>query len=175
MSQQHNIDTAKTAVIIMDFQNEIVSNNAADPTAVVNKARQVLDKARNIGIPVIHVIHRGGRFEAPSEAAEIHPTVIPVEGERVLSKTKAGPFSTTGLDIILRELGVNTLVFMGVSTSGCVLSGTRWANDLNYRVLVVKDACDDRDPEVHRVLTEKIFSFYMQNLMKMRSSIYAPI
>ena len=48
-------------------------------------------------------------------------------------------------------------MIMGVATSGCVLSATRWAADINYKVTVVKDACDDRDPEVHRVLTEKIF------------------
>ena len=46
---------------------------------------------------------------------------------------------------------------MGVATSGCVLSASRWAADIGYRVVVVTDACDDRDPEVHRVLTEKVF------------------
>ena len=47
---------------------------------------------------------------------------------------------------------------MGIATSGFVLSASRWAPDINYRVVVVKDACDDWDPEVHRVLTEKIFA-----------------
>ena len=55
-------------------------------------------------------------------------------------------------------MGVNTLALMGVATSGCVLSASRWAADVGYRVVVIKDACDDRDPEVHRVLTEKVFA-----------------
>ena len=46
---------------------------------------------------------------------------------------------------------------MGVATSGCVLSAVRWATDINYRFIVVADACSDADPEVHRVLTEKVY------------------
>ena len=57
----------------------------------------------------------------------------------------------------MRETTRDTLVLLGVATSGCVLSTVRWAADINYRVVVVKDACDDHDEEVHRVLTEKLF------------------
>ena len=152
------LDPDRTVVLIMDFQNDIVNNVAQDPQTVIKKASQVLAGARQVGIPVIYVVHRGGRFEEQSAGAEIHPDVSPAPGERVISKTKSGPFSTTGLDIILREMGRDTLVLMGVATSGCVLSASRWAADINYKVVVVKDACDDRDPEVHRVLTEKIFA-----------------
>ena len=75
----------------------------------------------------------------------------------VITKYRAGPFSTTALDVTLREMGVDTLVVMGVATSGCVLSTVRWAVDVNYKFIVVADACSDADPEVHRVLTEKVY------------------
>jgi nicotinamidase-related amidase len=156
-TEQQPIDLAKTAILIMDFQNDIVNNVAEDSPAVVSNAARVLEGARARGVPVIHVMHRGGRFTEPSPGAEIHPGVQPAAGESVISKTKAGPFSTTGLDVSLREMGVDTLALMGVSTSGCVLSASRWAGDLGYRVVVITDACADRDPEVHRVLTEKIY------------------
>ncbi len=156
-TEQQPIDLSKTAVLIMDFQNDIVNNVAQDPAAVVANAARVLDGARSRGVPVFHVVHRGGRFAEPSPGAEIHPGVQPAEGEPVIAKTRAGPFSTTGLDVTLREMGVTTLALMGVATSGCVLSASRWAADVGYRVVVVTDACDDRDPEVHRVLTEKVY------------------
>jgi nicotinamidase-related amidase len=38
-----------------------------------------------------------------------------------------------------------------------VLSTLRYAADQDYRLVVLADACLDADPEVHRVLTEKIF------------------
>ena len=157
-TEQQILDPSRTVVLIMDFQNGIVNTAAQDPQGVVDRASLVLRAARQASIPVIYIVHRGGRFEEASPDAEIHSGVAPAPGERVISKTKAGSFSTTGLDILLREMGRDTLVLMGVATSGCVLSTSRWATDINYRVIVIKDACDDRDPEVHKVLTEKIFS-----------------
>ena len=85
------------------------------------------------------------------------PAIAPQTGDRQLAKRRAGAFSTTALDVSLRELGRDTIVLMGVSTSGCVLSTVRWATDINYKIVVVSDGCADRDPEVHRVLTEKVF------------------
>ena len=151
------IDAAKSAVLIMDFQQRIVNNVASEPGAVVRNAARALEGARAAGIPVIYVVHRGGPFAEYAPDVELHEGVAPVEGERVITKTKPGPFSTTALDVNLRELGRDTLIVMGVATSGCVLSCVRWAVDVNYGFIVVADACSDADPEVHRVLTEKVY------------------
>ncbi len=59
--------------------------------------------------------------------------------------------------MILRSRGIENLVFFGISTSGITLSTLRRAFDLDFRCVVLKDACFDADQEVHRVLTEKIF------------------
>jgi len=61
------------------------------------------------------------------------------------------------LEVLLRGLGAGTLVLAGIATSGVVLSTLRQAADLDYRLVVLADACLDADPEVHRVLTEKVF------------------
>ncbi len=158
MTQQSTqIDPAKTAVLIMDFQQRIIANVASDPVAVVENAARALDGARAAGIPVIYVVHRGGPFADYAPDIELHPGVTPVDGEMVITKVRPGPFSTTALDVTLREMGRDTLVIMGVATSGCVLSGVRWAVDVNYSFIVLSDACSDGDAEVHRVLTEKVY------------------
>ena len=157
MTQQVAIDRDKTVVLIMDFQQRIVTNVASDPQAVVQKASQALQAARQAGIPVIYVVHRGGAFQEYAPDVEIHQSVSPATGETVITKTRPGPFSTTALDVTLREMGKDTLVLMGVATSGCVLSAVRWATDINYKFIVLADACSDADPEVHRVLTEKVY------------------
>lgn len=151
------LDRIRTAVVIMDFQVGIVGTVARDPEGTVQRAASVLDAARAVGIPVLFVQHRGGRFEPASTDAAWLPSLPPQPGEMLLMKRKAGSFSTTALDVLLREQGRDTLVLMGVATSGCVLSTVRWAADINYQLVVVKDACDDADEEVHRVLTEKLF------------------
>lgn len=61
------------------------------------------------------------------------------------------------LDIILRAGGITHLVLAGIATSGVVLSTVRQAADLDYQLTVLSDGCLDADPEVHRMLTEKIF------------------
>ncbi len=157
MTQQLAIDREKAAVLIMDFQQRIVNNVASDPEAVVQKASQVLQGARQAGIPVIFVVHRGGALQEYAPDVEIHQGVTPGTGEMVITKTKPGPFSTTALDVTLRDLGKDTLIIMGVATSGCVLSSVRWATDIGYKFIVVSDACSDADLEVHRVLTEKVY------------------
>jgi nicotinamidase-related amidase len=103
----------------------------------------VLAAARTIDVPVIYVVHRGGRFEADTDDAAVNPDVAPRPDERIFTKRRAGAFSTTDLDVLLREAGRDTLVLFGISTSGCVLSTVRWGADINYRLVVVKDACDD--------------------------------
>jgi len=75
----------------------------------------------------------------------------------VVRKTRVGAFSTTDLDQQLRDRGIDTLVLGGISTSGVVLSTLRDAADRDYRLLVLADLCADGDPEVHRVLLEKVF------------------
>ena len=107
-------------------------------------------------MPVIYVVHRGGPFAELAPDVELHQGVAPAEGEMVITKTKPGPFPTTTLDVTLREMGKDTLV-VGVATSGCVLSSVRWAEDVDYKIVVVSEACSDADPEVHRVLTEKVY------------------
>ena len=158
MTQQATkIDAARTAVLIMDFQQRIIANVATEPAAVVESAAKALDGARQAGIPVIYVVHRGGPFAEYAPDVELHEGVAPAEGELVITKVRPGPFSTTALDVTLREMGKDNLVIMGVATSGCVLSSVRWAVDINYSFIVLSDACSDGDPEVHRVLTEKVY------------------
>ena len=49
------------------------------------------------------------------------------------------------------------MVLTGIATSGVVLSTLRQAADLDYEITVLSDGCLDADPEVHRVLTGKVF------------------
>jgi len=58
---------------------------------------------------------------------------------------------------VLRAGSIDHLVLAGIATSGVVLSTLRQAADLDYRLTVLADGCLDADPEVHRVLTEKLF------------------
>jgi nicotinamidase-related amidase len=80
-------------------------------------------------------------------------------GETVIYKQQRySAFSENSLNMILPARGIENLVFFGISTSGIVLSTLRQAFDLDYKCFIMKDACLDRDEEVHRVLTEKVLT-----------------
>jgi len=155
MAEQLSLNRNKTAVLIMDYQNRQLSFFPEDfQKELTARANKVLAKARHDGIFVIYVeVRRGER----TPETEIHTSVTPQPGEPVLTKQRFGPFSTTNLDEILKKQGIDTLVLMGISTSGCVLSTVRWAADIDYRLIVLSDCCADRDDEVQRVLMEKVF------------------
>ena len=79
------------------------------------------------------------------------------QGDVCVRKRRVGPFSTTDLNVRLKAAGVDTLVFAGIHTSGCVLSGVREAYDLDYRLIVLSDACADPDQTTHDFLIGSIF------------------
>lgn len=150
------IDKQKTLLLAMDYQNQMM-DSVPQKELVLKAARSALDGARKAGLPVWFVRHGGGQLAEGGPSSEFHPALAPVDGERVLTKLRTGPFSSTPLDLLLREKGITTLLLMGVATGGCVISAMRWASDIGYQCVVIRDACDDREPEVHRVLMDKLF------------------
>lgn len=155
MAEQLSLNRSKTAVLIMDYQNRQLSSFSEDfQNELIARANKVLTKARHDGIPVIYIeVLRGER----TTETEIHPAITPSSGEIVLTKSRVGPFSTTNLEEILKKQGIETLILMGIATSGCVLSTVRWAADIGYGLIVLSDCCADRDDEIQRVLMEKLF------------------
>ena len=98
------------------------------------------------------------RFTAADPDAAIHPDVAPTDADIVVTKKRVSAFAGSDLEVVLRGRGIDHLVLTGIATSGVVLSTLRQAADLDYRLTVLADGCLDGDLEVHRVLTEKVFS-----------------
>lgn len=171
------LDRAHTAVLIMDYQNDIVSGVAAAYPHLLDRAEAVLAGARRAGLPVIYVVVRfrpgypevsarnklfsglkaAGRLAEGTPGAEIHARVAPRPEEVIVTKRRVGAFSTTDMETVLRAHNVTSLVLLGIATSGVVLSTVRWAADADYDLLVLEDCCADGDAEVHRILTQKVF------------------
>lgn len=164
----------RPALLVMDMQRNIVSRLGDD--ALLSRVASAADAARAAGIPVIYVAvrfrqgypevsernkmfggigQRGGGADA--SATEIHPAVAPQPGDLVVEKRRVSAFAGSDLDVLLRAKGIDTLILCGIATSGVVLSTLRYAADLDFRLRVLADGCADGDPEVHRVLLEKVF------------------
>ena len=171
------LDREHTALLIMDYQNEVVARFGAANPGLLERAASVLGAARSVGLPIIYVVVRfragypeisprnpsfarireAGTLREGTPGAEIHPQVAPRPEDVIVVKRRVGAFSTTDLETVLRAQGLTTLILLGIATSGVVLSTVRWAADMDYNLIVVEDCCADSDEEVHRVLTQKVF------------------
>lgn len=84
-----------------------------------------------------------------SPSASIIPELAPKNNEVVFIKTTSGSFASTDLDHQLRNLGVQTVVVVGVVTNFCVETTARAASDLGFQVFVIDDACAAWTPSLH--------------------------
>ena len=89
--------------------------------------------------------------------SEVHASIAPLHGDIMVTKRRVSAFAGSDLDVVLRALDVKALALAGISTSGVVLSTIRQAADMDYDLTVLRDCCADGDPEIHRVLLEKVF------------------
>ena len=167
----------RPVLLLMDFQHGVVERLGSP--SVVDAADRAAKAARASGIPVMFVrvgfrpgypevaesnatfsaitAQSGDAYTQDHPATQVHAALTPLDGEPVIVKRRVSAFSGSDLDVLLRAAGADTLILAGIATSGVVLSTLRQAADLDYRLTVLADACADRDEEVHRVLTEKVF------------------
>jgi nicotinamidase-related amidase len=160
----------------MDFQAGVVERFAGS-SEVVAAARTAVGAARAHGLRVVFV--RVGFRDGYPEVSPHNRAFSTVAGrgdmgehdsgtqvvaeldarsdEPVVVKRRVSAFTGSDLEVVLRAGGIDHLVLAGISTSGVVLSTLREAADRDYRLTVLADACLDADPEVHRVLIEKVF------------------
>ncbi|KAG0047176.1 hypothetical protein BGZ83_007724 [Gryganskiella cystojenkinii] len=164
-----------SALLVMDVQQLTVAR--VPDTDYLPRLRTAIDAARATGIPVIYVVisfrdgypEVSGRNKCFSAIAQtgalingdaglqIHPDVAPLPGEVIVTKRRISAFTGSDLDVVLRGLGVDHLVLAGIATSGVVLSTLTQAADLDFALTVLADGCLDTNPDVHRVLMEKVF------------------
>jgi nicotinamidase-related amidase len=165
------------ALLVMDVQQGIVGRFTDIADDYLTRIRSAVEHAHEAGVPVIYVVigfrdghpevspgnksfsalATGARFTSADPDSAIHPDVAPADGDIVVTKKRVSAFAGSDLEIVLRGRGIDHLVLTGIATSGVVLSTLRQAADLDYGLTVLADGCFDGDPEVHRVLTEKVF------------------
>ncbi|MCW3793240.1 cysteine hydrolase [Paenibacillus sp. LS1] len=172
---------SKSALLIMDMQKSVVSQFVKDREDLL-PFQKAIETARRHAIPVIYVrvAFRPGYPEISSRnkmfggipdragagadavaameaAVQIDESLQPQPDEPIVTKVRVSAFAGSDLEVILRSQQIDTLILSGIATSGVVLSTLREAADKDYALTVLSDACIDADPEVHRVLTEKVF------------------
>lgn len=170
----------KPALLIIDVQYRTVGNTpmpirdsiAQYPTScgetgwrAVERIVELVAVFRRLGFPVLYAYvapkasHDRGQFEVkapsvmtiPPAGYEFVREIAPQPGDICVPKYHASAFFGTALNSYLIGLGVDSLVFAGCTTSGCVRSSVVDGCSLNYKAIVPEDAVYDRSPNSHAV------------------------
>jgi len=162
--QCDTIDPKKTAVIVVDMQNDFVapgaplqSQQAHDMTPRLAKTLQA---CRGLGMRVVYTAHVHRRDGCDmglyddlyppiadrsalvdgTEGGDIFKALAPQPGEHVIKKHRYSAFFATDMDLILREWGIDTVIITGTTTENCCHATARDAMFHNYKVVFLSDA-----------------------------------
>jgi len=92
--------------------------------------------------------------------ATILADLAPVNDELVFDKTGGSVFNSTTIHYVLRNMGIENLIFVGMMTGGCVESSVRDAKDLGYGVVMVSDGTatwTDEMQEASEQVVDEVF------------------
>ncbi len=191
-------NVTRSALLVIDMEMGFLS--PASPHCIPAAAGTVpavcraVETARDKGIPVFFVkrLYRGdgsdvelarweswragGRAMAPGSAgpigAQAPEGLRPQPGDYTVIKPRWSAFFQTELDLILRRLGVRTVILAGTTTPNCVRATFYDASALDYNVVVLSDCTSSRSEAVQRanledmacmgavVMTEEAFRAY---------------
>lgn len=150
------MEAKKTAILVVDMLNDFVTGalKCDRGLAIVPKTQQLLDEARKLGIHVVFcndahlkgIDHElklwGDHAIVGTKGAEVIPELGPCEGDYIVPKRRYSGFFHTDLDLLLKELGVDTVVMTGLHTHMCVRHTSADAYCLGYNIVVASDATD---------------------------------
>jgi len=192
-------DRGRSVVISIDMHEGHLADTADCPCPAP-RAREIVapidafhDRARALGVPVIHVrtvLRKGGRDDVAGKKSAwrlvfpLYVGAIPnadahnIEGSRwtrfvtrvapedmvVETKKRLSVFYPTDLDFLLRNLGVSTVVLNGGFTDCCVLNAAFDASNRDYRVVVLRDLVRGTNEELEEA-SLKMVSIHMGLVM----------
>jgi nicotinamidase-related amidase len=111
------------------------------------RSRQAADATVGLG----YLVHAG------SADAEVIDELRPAPADYDIPKKRWSAFFQTHLDLSLRTRGVDTIVLMGISTEVGIASTAFSARDLDYNLVIVRDACWSRREGAHELLMDRVF------------------
>lgn len=155
----------RPALVVIDMQRLLVGEDVPILTAVEGErmamgeiAWRALDPISSIvaacraaSVPILftRVIPSGRTVRDAS--LQIVDQLMPLSDEVVLDKRSSSAFFETDLVDRLREAGVDTIILVGNSTSGCVRATAVDGRSLGFAVVVPEECTFDRIEASHKI------------------------
>ena len=164
----------KPAILVIDMINDFVSGvlGSERSARIVPNIQGLLRYARGEEVPIIYItdahLPEGDReFDIwprhaveGSEGAQVVDELEPEAGDHRIKKRRYSGFYATGLDGLLREFGVDTIVLTGLVTNICIQHTAADAFFRGYRVVVPRDCVEAPTDEAQRASLSYIEQMY---------------
>ena len=138
-----------SALIMVDCQNTyrrgVIQLTNVEPAIL--EAQKLLNMARDLNVPIIHIQHDAGvgtPYDISADIGAISEEVAPKNGEAVLVKNYPNAFWHTNLEAQLKALDIENVVLAGFMTHVCIDSTARGAFNLGFKPTVIASACATR-------------------------------
>lgn len=171
----------KTALIIQDLQNDVISeggawSNSGAPVHakkqnIIENIKNLAETARSVNLSVIHVyyiveenaiglkqnaplfmdVKASGALVRGSWGAAPVNGLEPKKGDHIIEKMRMNGFYNTNLDNLLKGLGVETIIITGAWTNMSIEHTARHGADLGYEVFVASDGTSTVNDEWQNV------------------------
>ncbi|MDW8010208.1 MAG: isochorismatase family cysteine hydrolase [Sulfolobales archaeon] len=142
----------------------------------MGSVQKVVRAARSAGIPVIYVNDShfptdpemriwGEHAMRGGEGSRVVEELKPLDRDFVLEKRTYSAFFETGLDLLLRGLGVRTVVITGIHTHICVKHTAADAFFRGYNIVVLRDATATFNSRDHEEALNYMKTMYGAEIM----------
>lgn len=146
----------KTAIVVVDIINDFVTGVLGTKRAekIIPEVKRLLDHARKKNIPIIytcdtHLPNLDREFEVwpphavrGSRGSEVVDELTPERSDFLIRKRRYDSFFGTELDMLLRELKVDTVVLVGLVTDICIQNTAAGAFFHGYCIIVPEDGVE---------------------------------
>lgn len=180
------LDPQRTALVVIDMQELFCAPGAPAEVAgsreIVSPINKLTDELRKLGVPVIWVLHANAQSSGRSDwelffhyivADEVRQktieslapgrqkvwsglTVAPNDMTIIKNRYSALISGSSGLERLLRSLGIDTVLIAGTKTNICCEATARDAMMLDFKVVMVSDCCAALSDDEHRAALENI-------------------
>jgi ureidoacrylate peracid hydrolase len=176
--RERAVEPSRTALLVVDLQKGEYNpaKRAARPdesyvweriaNLVIPNGRRLIAACRRYRVEVIYTVIEcltldgrdrsldykiSGLFAAKgSWEAEVIDELAPLPNEIVIPKTSSSLFNSTNFEYVLRNLGIEYVMVMGIMTDQCVETAVRDGCDRGFLMTLVDDACATRSEQRHR-------------------------
>ena len=176
--RQRAVEPARAALLVVDLQKgEYDAETRAQNTnhqylhdrlrdVVIPNGQRLIAACREAGIEVMYTVIEcltkdgrdrsldykiSGIFAAKgSWEAEVIDELAPGDDDIVIPKTSSSLFNSTNCEYVLRNLGIEYVMVMGMMTDQCVETAVRDGCDRGFLMTLVDDACATISEQRHR-------------------------